>query len=200
MKSLHVLLLVEEPGLRSDLAGILETAGHSVHLGDLDHLQGAVYDAVFEEAGDAAGDGTEQRAFYTMAESFHDRTAVIGVGAFHRERLAETPLETAWVCPPLSGDQVLASLELAVRLRKEIVALCEKSTDLKERLETRQAMERAKLLLMTAHGLNESDAFRRIQRQSMNSRRSMKEVAQEIILVYFERAASADKTKKEGEA
>jgi response regulator NasT len=54
--------------------------------------------------------------------------------------------------------------------------------DLQYALETRKLVDRAKGILMDAHGLSESEAFRKIQKMSMNTRRAMKEVAEAIIL------------------
>jgi AmiR/NasT family two-component response regulator len=62
-------------------------------------------------------------------------------------------------------------------LRKEV-------GDLRDALETRKVVERAKGVLMEVHGLPEADAFRRIRKTSMDSRKSMKEVAEAILLTY----------------
>jgi AmiR/NasT family two-component response regulator len=51
-----------------------------------------------------------------------------------------------------------------------------------EALETRKLIERAKGVLMKKRGLSESDAFREIQKQSMDRRRGMKEIAEAILL------------------
>lgn len=56
--------------------------------------------------------------------------------------------------------------------------------DLEDALETRKFVDRAKGILMDSQGLTESEAFRRIQKMSMNTRKSMKEVAEAIILAY----------------
>jgi uroporphyrinogen-III synthase len=53
---------------------------------------------------------------------------------------------------------------------------------LHELLETRKLVERAKGILMKEKAMGESDAFRLIQREAMNSRRSMREIAQAIII------------------
>lgn len=53
---------------------------------------------------------------------------------------------------------------------------------LKEALETRKLVERAKGILMTRHGIGEQEAFLRIQHQARTSRRAMREVAEAIIL------------------
>jgi response regulator NasT len=55
-------------------------------------------------------------------------------------------------------------------------------THLRDKLETRKVIERAKGYLMDSQGLHEADAFRKIQRLAMNSRRTMREVAQAILL------------------
>jgi signal transduction protein with GAF and PtsI domain len=53
---------------------------------------------------------------------------------------------------------------------------------LKEALETRKMIERAKGILMKRHSIGEPDAFARIQTQARNARRSMREIAEAIIL------------------
>jgi response regulator NasT len=54
--------------------------------------------------------------------------------------------------------------------------------DLRETLEARKVIERAKGVLMDQYGLKESDAFRRIQKLSMDTRKSMREIADAILL------------------
>jgi response regulator NasT len=55
---------------------------------------------------------------------------------------------------------------------------------LKDALETRKVIERAKGVLMEVHGLRESEAFHRIRKTSMDARKSMKEVAEAILLAH----------------
>ncbi|MEE8317680.1 MAG: ANTAR domain-containing protein, partial [Candidatus Omnitrophota bacterium] len=54
---------------------------------------------------------------------------------------------------------------------------------IQEELETRKAVERAKGILMKEESLSEQDAFRKIQKFSMDRRRPMKEVAEAIIMM-----------------
>ena len=56
--------------------------------------------------------------------------------------------------------------------------------DLQNALETRKAVERAKGILMDSQGMDESEAFRKIQKMSMNTRKPMKDVAEAIILAH----------------
>ncbi len=60
--------------------------------------------------------------------------------------------------------------------------LYEEIGGLKEALETRKLVERAKGILMKRHSIGEQDAFTRIQHQARTSRKSMREVAEAIIL------------------
>jgi response regulator NasT len=55
---------------------------------------------------------------------------------------------------------------------------------MQEALETRKAVERAKGILMDTQGLSETEAFRKIQKMSMNNRKSMRTVADAIILAH----------------
>lgn len=64
----------------------------------------------------------------------------------------------------------------------ENTSLSEKSSAMQEALETRKAVERAKGILMKQAKITEEESFRLIQRQSMNNRKTMREVAEAIIL------------------
>ncbi len=68
-------------------------------------------------------------------------------------------------------------------------AICIENTELiiktrviQEELETRKLVERAKGILMKRHGLTEDEAFKRIRKTSMDHRKSMREVAEAILL------------------
>ena len=65
----------------------------------------------------------------------------------------------------------------------ENAGLMVKTKVIQEELESRKAVERAKGILMRQQGLSEDEAFRKIQRQSMDMRKSMKDIAEAIILI-----------------
>ena len=56
--------------------------------------------------------------------------------------------------------------------------------DLEESLAARKAVDRAKGILMDTQRLSESEAFRKIQKMSMDTRKSMREIAEAIILAH----------------
>ncbi len=88
----------------------------------------------------------------------------------------------AFLLKPLRREELGPALELAVARFREFEVVRRENADLKKAIESRKLVERAKGLLMEREGLNESQAFRRIQKASMDSRRSMAEVAEAILL------------------
>ncbi len=78
--------------------------------------------------------------------------------------------------------KILSTIANQAAVAIENTKLMEESLALREALETRKAVERAKGILMRERGLNEAEAFRLIQKHSMDNRKSMREVAEAIIL------------------
>ncbi|HBX22590.1 MAG TPA: ANTAR domain-containing protein [Desulfotomaculum sp.] len=85
---------------------------------------------------------------------------------------------------PVSESSLLPAVELALVNYQEVINLERNIKDLKETLETRKLVERAKGILMESMGLTEPESFRRMQRQSMNQRVSMRVVAEAVIMSY----------------
>lgn len=83
-----------------------------------------------------------------------------------------------------SGEEIslLQGVANQAAVAMENTSLSEKSSAMQEALETRKAVERAKGILMRQANIGEEEAFRLIQRQSMNNRKTMREVADAIIL------------------
>ncbi|AEF93409.1 response regulator receiver and ANTAR domain protein [Desulfotomaculum nigrificans CO-1-SRB] len=85
---------------------------------------------------------------------------------------------------PIEEAALLTTVELALGNYQEIIKLEKQVKELKDTLETRKMVEKAKGILMKTMGLSEEEAFRRIQRQSMNKRISMRAVAEAVILAH----------------
>ena len=91
---------------------------------------------------------------------------------------------TGYIVKPFRESDLAAAIEVALARFSEFRALEKEVGDLKLALETRKLVDRAKGILMDVQGLNEAEAFRRIQKMSMNTRKPMKEVAEAIILAH----------------
>lgn len=88
----------------------------------------------------------------------------------------------AYLLKPLREEELLPAIELAISRFEEFSALRKENADLKRILEDRKLIERAKGILMEREQISEQQAFARIQKTSMNTRRSMAEIAQAILL------------------
>ncbi|MBP8250804.1 MAG: response regulator [Herpetosiphon sp.] len=87
-----------------------------------------------------------------------------------------------YIVKPFRDAELMPALEIARARFDEFLALEQQVGDLKETLETRKIIERAKGMLMDTQGLKEAEAFRKIQQLSMNTRKSMREVASALLL------------------
>ncbi len=109
---------------------------------------------------------------------------VVILTAFSQRDLVERAREAgamAYLVKPFQKKDLIPTIEMAVSRFAELVALESEVADLTGRLEARKLVDRAKSVLQTEHGLSEPDAFRWIQRTSMDSRQSMRAVAQAVL-------------------
>ena len=110
---------------------------------------------------------------------------VLLLTAFGDQQLVERAKEAGvvnYIVKPLRESQVAPAIEVTLARYNEFRTLEKETSSLAEKLETRKVVERAKGLLMEKQGLSEAEAFRKIQRASMNTRKSMREVAEAILL------------------
>lgn len=96
------------------------------------------------------------------------------------ERAKSLPI-MAYLIKPIKERELLATLEVVTARFDEFEWLHQKTVELKEELATRKLIERAKGILMRREGLSEKAAYRKIQRQARDERRSMRDVAEEIL-------------------
>lgn len=89
-----------------------------------------------------------------------------------------------YLVKPFREADLAPAIEVALARFGEFRAMEKQVGDLQEALETRKFVDRAKGILMDTQGLTEAEAFRRIQKMSMNTRKAMKEVAEAIILAH----------------
>lgn len=87
----------------------------------------------------------------------------------------------AYVVKPFTPERLLPQIEISLSRYQEMIALEQQYTDTLERLETRKLLDRAKGLLQEKMKLSEPEAFRWIQKASMDRRLTMAEVSQAVI-------------------
>jgi response regulator NasT len=109
---------------------------------------------------------------------------VVLLTAFSQKELVEQASEAgalAYVVKPFTPNDLLPAIEIALARYAQIVALESEVADMVERFETRKLVDRAKGLLNEKMGLSEPEAFRWIQKASMDRRLTMHDVAQAVI-------------------
>ncbi|HVT10770.1 MAG TPA: response regulator [Fimbriimonadaceae bacterium] len=187
MASLTVLIADDDPIIRLDLKQMLESL---------------TYQVVAE-----AGDGQQA---VELAREHHPDVCILdvkmpvmdgveAVGLITEEGIAPTILLTAYsdrelvdrakdagvfayLVKPFKPNDLPPAIEVARSRFEQNVQLNKEIRTLGDRLEARKSIDRAKGILMQEHGLTEAEAYRRIQLQSMNLRKTMKEVADAVIL------------------
>ncbi len=110
--------------------------------------------------------------------------AVLILTAFsHRDKVARATRAgvMAYLVKPFDKADLVPAIEVAVQRWNEARVLANESKNLSERLETRKLVERAKGVLRDRHGLSEEDAFRLIQRISMERGMQMRKVAERLL-------------------
>ena len=182
----RVVVAEDEPLIRLDIVESLKEAGYDV-VGEAADGATAVRlvaelepDVVVMDVKMPEMDGI------TAAEKImEDRAcAVVMLTAFSQTDLVARARDAgamAYVVKPFTPSDLLPALEIAISRFQEIVSLESEVADLTERFETRKRVDRAKGLLMTTMGLEEPEAFRWIQKTSMDRRLTMREVADAVI-------------------
>jgi response regulator NasT len=187
MSEQRIILVDSDSGWRKNLKSILTKLGYWVvgETGDglnaLKMVRTRQPELVILDAAIPGMDGFE------VARIIHeDKLApVIVLASAYSQAIIEKAKEakvSALLTKPVDEISILPAIELALANYSEIVKLESKVKELKELLETRKLVEKAKGILMETMGLTESEAFRRMQKQSMNKRISMRQVAEAVIL------------------
>ena len=187
MESLRILIADDESIIRLDLKKILESMGHKVvaeagdgrttiELARENELDLAILDIKMPEV-----DGLD--AAKTIAEE--KICPVLLLTAYSQQDFIDRAKEASvfgYLVKPFKEADLLPAMEIAISRYRETEALEQEIGTLQDKFETRKLLDRAKGLLMEKRGMKEQEAFRWIQTQSMNTRKSMREIAEAIIL------------------
>lgn len=189
MHKLRIVIADDEPIILLDLRQMLEELGMSV-VGEASDGKQAV-EKVRQLKPDLA----------ILDVKMPEMDGIEAARVLHEERLAPVILITAYsdselvqrakqagvygyIVKPFKQADLTPAIEVALARYQEARELEQQVDDLKETLETRKLIERAKGILMDTYGLREQEAYRRIQVQSMNTRKSMREIAEAIIIAH----------------
>jgi AmiR/NasT family two-component response regulator len=182
----RVLIAEDEALIRLDLREMLEEEGFSVVAEAADGEQAVSLatehkpDLVICDVKMPKLDGIAAAAQITDARI----APVVILTAFSQRDLIERARDAgamAYLIKPFQKRDLLPAIEMAISRFAELRALETEVTDLRERLEARKLIERAKGTLMASHRMTEPEAFRWIQRAAMDNRTSMRAVAELVL-------------------
>lgn len=186
MESLRIVIADNESIIRMDLKEILEEAGHEV-IGEatdgikaIDLTRKYKPDLIIMDIKMPEMDGIT--AAKTIANE--KLAPVLLLTAFSQKEIVDRAKDSgvlAYLVKPVKESNLFPAMEIAISRFREIAQLEQELDDVKNSLEMRKLLDRAKGILMDAYGINESEAYRRIQQYSMAKRKTIKEVAKSII-------------------
>ena len=182
----RVVIAEDEAIIRLDLKEMLEEEGYAV-VGEAGDGERAVQlaqehrpDLVVLDVKMPVLDGISAAERIAQARL----APVVMLTAFSQRELVERARDAgamAYLVKPFSKADLMPAIEIAVSRYAEIAALEAEVSDLGDRLETRKLVERAKASLQAQFGMSEPDAFRWIQKASMDRRLTMRQVANTIL-------------------
>ena len=189
MERIRVIIADDESVVCMDLREMLADLGYLV-VGEAGDGRSAVSlarelrpDVVMMDVKMPDMDGIEATRILT-----EERIApVVLLTAFSQRDLIDRAKEAGvvgYLVKPIQEADLAPAIEVALLRFAEFRELEREVDDLQDQLETRKLVDRAKGILMDTQSLSEAEAFRRIQKMSMNTRKSMKEIAQAVILTH----------------
>src|SRR6201995_2898000 len=183
---LRVVIAEDEALIRLDLKEMLEEGGSSVvaEAGDgesaVEHVTTLRPDLAILDIKMPVLDGisaAERIAAKRIAP-------IVILTAFSQRELVERARDAgamAYLVKPFTKADLVPAIEMAVSRFQEITTLESEVGNLRERLEVRKVLARAKGLLQAEHGMTGPEAFRWIQKTSMDRRLTMRKVAEAVI-------------------
>lgn len=187
MERTRIVIADDESIVRTDLKEMLTSLGYLV-VGEVGDGRSAVNvarelkpDAVIMDVKMPDMDGIEAAKILTEEQI----APVILLTAYGQKELVERAKEAGvvgYLVKPFREADLSPAIEIATSRFNEFRIMQQEVQDLQNALETRKLVDRAKGILMDTQGMSEADAFRKIQKMSMNTRKSMREVAEAIIL------------------
>ena len=186
MEKLNIVIADDEAIIRLDLKEMLTSAGHKV-IGEastgrqaLKLVQQKKPDLVIMDVKMPDLDGL------AAAKKIHDDdiAPVMLLTAFSQAEFIERAKKAgvlAYLVKPVQESNLFPAVEIAVSRWREIKNLEAELGKLKENLEGRKMLDRARGIIMDTYGLSEAEAYKKIQQYSMKKHKSIKEIAEEII-------------------
>lgn len=185
-KALNILIADDEALIRLDLKEMLTDAGYNV-IAEASNGHEAMElarlykpDLIIMDVKMPVMDGLQ------AAEILNEENIVpiILLTAYSQPDVVQQATDAgviAYLVKPVREEQLFPAIRIAVDRFRDFQQLNKELDDLKESLEVRKLVDRAKGILMAAHGMTEQEAYRKLQQFSMAKRISLKKLAESVI-------------------
>lgn len=189
MERKRILIADDESLIRMDLQEMLRNLGYLVvgEAGDgitaLKLARELKPDLVIMDIRMPAMDGIDAAKVLTEEKI----APVVLLTAYSQKDLIQRAKEAGvvgYLVKPFKESDLTPAIEVALARFGEFKQMTQEVDDLQHALTTRKLVDRAKGILMDTKGLTETEAFRAIQKMSMDNRRPMKAVAEAIIMAH----------------
>ncbi|AWX58802.1 response regulator [Brevibacillus formosus] len=181
-----IMVVDDEPIIRMDLREMLENEGYLV-VAEAKNGEEAVEqahrhkpDLIIMDVKMPVLNGIKASS---IIRSFSD-SSILLLTAYSQKELVQDARKagvTAYLVKPVSEDDLIPAVEIALSQKEKVVSLKKDINDLKQKIEDRKAVEKAKGKLMSALSLEEDAAYKWMQQVSMQRRMPLVKLAEEIL-------------------
>ena len=186
MESLRIVIADDESIIRMDLKEMLEEAGHTV-IGEASNGATAIElvrslhpDLVIMDVKMPKMDGIAAAKIISNEKI----APVLLLTAFSQKDIVDKAKDSgvlAYLVKPVKEESLFPAMQIALSRFQEFAELEQELENVKNSLETRKLLDRAKGILMDTYNLTETEAYRRIQQYSMSKRKAIKDIAEAIV-------------------
>ncbi|CAI9006249.1 putative transcriptional regulatory protein PdtaR [Brevibacillus sp. IT-7CA2] len=181
-----IMVVDDEPIIRMDLREMLENEGYLV-VAEAKNGEEAVSlahrhkpDLIIMDVKMPVLNGIKASS---IIRSFSD-SSILLLTAYSQKELVQDARKagvTAYLVKPVSEDDLIPAVEIALSQKEKVVSLKKDINDLKQKIEDRKAVEKAKGKLMSTLSLEEDAAYKWMQQVSMQRRMPLVKLAEEIL-------------------
>ncbi|MFF0831158.1 ANTAR domain-containing response regulator [Brevibacillus sp. NPDC003359] len=181
-----IMVVDDEPIIRMDLREMLENEGYLV-VAEAKNGEEAVEqahrhkpDLIIMDVKMPVLNGIKASS---IIRSFSD-SSILLLTAYSQKELVQDARKagvTAYLVKPVSEDDLIPAVEIALSQKEKVVSLKKDINDLKQKIEDRKAVEKAKGKLMSALSMEEDAAYKWMQQVSMQRRMPLVKLAEEIL-------------------
>ena len=181
-----IMVVDDEPIIRMDLREMLENEGYQV-IAEAKNGEEAVSlahrhkpDLIIMDVKMPVLNGIKASS---IIRSFSD-SSILLLTAYSQKELVQDARKagvTAYLVKPVSEDDLIPAVEIALSQKEKVVSLKKDISDLKQKIEDRKSVEKAKGKLMSALSMEEDAAYKWLQQVSMQRRMPLVKLAEEIL-------------------